>query len=117
MRHILGFLAGYLISLVSSILLFRVSGHDPGRPASASFMLLTAIYGIAFAFLGGWVAARIGKFSTGCAVGVMIAALSIFSLFTDIGASHWAQAVSFFLMAPAAVAGAWKQRGLQHSAA
>jgi hypothetical protein len=117
MRHILGFLAGYLISLVTSILLFRVSGHDPGRPASASFMFFTAIYGIAFAFLGGWVAARIGNFSTGCAVAIMIALLSIFSFVTDIGASHWAQAVSIFLMAPAAVAGAWKRRSLQHSAA
>jgi hypothetical protein len=80
-------------------------------------MLFTAIYGVAFAFLGGWVAAHISKFSTGCAVGVMIAALSLFSLFTDIGASHWAQMVSLLLMAPAAVAGAWKRRGLQHSAA
>jgi hypothetical protein len=117
MLRILGFLAGYLISLVSSILLFRLSSHDPGRPASVGFMLLTAIYGVAFAFLGGWVAARIGRFSTGCAVGVMIAVLSLFSLFTDIGASHWAQMVSFFLMAPAAVAGAWTRRGLEHSAA
>jgi hypothetical protein len=117
MRRILGFLAGYSISLISSILLFRLSGQDPGRPASAGFMLFTAIYGIAFAFLGGWVAANIGRFSTGCAVGVMIAALSLFSIFTDIGASHWAQLVSLVLMAPAAVAGAWRRRGLQHSAA
>ena len=117
MRHIFGFLAGYLISLVSSILLFRVSGHDPGVPAGAGFVLLTAIYGVAFAFLGGWVAARIGNFSTGCAVAGMIAVLSLVAFFTDIGASHWAQIISFFLMAPAAVVGAWKRRGLQHSAA
>jgi hypothetical protein len=117
MRRILGFLAGYSISLVSSILLFRVSGHDPGRPASALFMVFTAIYGIAFAFLGGWIAAHIGGFSTGCAVGVMIVVLSLFSFVTDIGASHWAQIVSLVLMAPAAVAGAWRRRALEHSAA
>lgn len=109
-RRILGFLAGYFVSALSSIAWFTLSGHLPHLPAPVWFMVLTAVYGIGFAILGGYVAAKIGVYGTGVAVGVAIAIISVFSWVTDIGAAHWSQPIALFLMAPAAVFGARRAR-------
>jgi hypothetical protein len=104
--RIAGFLLGYLISGVSSFLLFTVSRHAPHQPASPPFISFAAIYGVAFAFFGGWVAAKIGGHSSGVAVGIIIAVMSVFSAWYDHAGSHWSQWVAVLLMAPAAVIGA-----------
>ena len=54
---IVGWLTGYLISLVSSILFFLVGHIAPHKPASTGVMWLTAIYGMAFAVLAAAVGA------------------------------------------------------------
>jgi hypothetical protein len=104
--RIAGFLLGYLISGVSSFVLFMASHHDPHQPAPTAFIVFAAIYGMAFAFFGGWVAAKIGGRTTGTAVGVAIAVLSVWSAGLDHVGSHWSQWVAVLLMAPAAVIGA-----------
>jgi len=104
--RIAGFLLGYLISGVSSFVLFMAAHRDPHRPAPAAFIVFAAVYGMGFAFFGGWVAAKIGRRTTGTAVGVAIAVVSVWSAWLDSANSHWSQWVGVLLMAPAAVIGA-----------
>jgi hypothetical protein len=105
LRQLMGWLVGYGISLASSLAWFACL-HRPAYLVQPKwFVVATAIYGILFAILGGYVAARIGTYPTGFAVGVTIAVLSIISLVVEAGA-HWAQYISLVLMSPAAVAGA-----------
>jgi len=54
-------LAGYLTFGISAALLFGLTGVDPNAAAPMSFMVLTALYGIAFAILGGYLAAKIAN--------------------------------------------------------
>lgn len=100
-----GFLAGYGLSLASSIAFFQLSGRPPYLPQPMWFMVLTAVYGIAFSVLAGYAAASIGTYSTGFAVAVTIFVLSILSLLMDKG-GHWSQFIALVLMAPATVLGA-----------
>jgi hypothetical protein len=105
LRQLMGWVVGYGISLASSLAWFACMHRPPYLAQPKWYMVATAIYGFLFAILAGYVAARIGTYPTGFAVGVTIAVLSILSLLTDKGA-HWSQYVSLVLMSPAAVLGA-----------
>jgi hypothetical protein len=105
LRQVLGWLVGYGISLASSLAWFAAMHRPPYLAQPKWFMVATAVYGILFAILAGYVAARVGSYPTGFAVGVTIAVLSIISLLVDAG-THWSQYVALVLMSPAAVLGA-----------
>lgn len=112
-RFIAGWLVGYLISMVSSILFFLVLHIGPHQPASTGVIVGTAIYGILFAALGAIVGAsflRRHAINIGAAIAVTIALIAMWSWWATPRDSHWSQAIAVLLMAPAAQFGALFRR-------
>lgn len=114
-RAFAGVIAGYAIFALSAALLFRLSGRDPHAVPDLRFALLSIAFGIAFAALGGWIAALIGGEKGPAAsltLGAAIAIGAVISLVARPGAGAiWSQLAALFLMAPAAVlAGRMRRR-------
>ena len=108
-----GWLVGYLISMVSSILFFVVGHIPPHQPASSGVMWATAIYGIIFAVLGSVIGAslaRVYALGIGAAIALTIGLVAIWSWYSTPTAAHWSQAIAVLLMAPAAQFGALFRR-------
>ena len=113
LRSIAGMIVGYLAFALSAVLLFRVAGQAPHAPAGVGFMVGSTLYGIAFAGLGGWLAARIAATPAQAprwpAAGVAaIAALgAALSLAFELrhGGAIWSPLVGLLFMPPAALAG------------
>ncbi len=102
-------IAGYLIFAISAALLFRLAQRNPHAPASATFMILTTIYGFVFAFLGGYVAARVAnrlELLHASLLALLLATGAMISLFAELGrGSVWTQISALLFMAPAAALG------------
>jgi len=110
MRSAVGVVVGYIIFAVSAALLFQLSGHNPHGVVSSQFMMLSIVYGMAFAALGGWVAEKIGKnpWKPAVALTVVIAVGAIASIMTTPNTeSRWSQWSAVLLMAPSALIGGW----------
>lgn len=107
LRTIVGVIVGWLIFAVPSVALFRLAGVEPYAHATAAFVAGSIVYGVAFALLGGYVAARIAiRIGAARAVGVVIAVAALLSLGIRPGeGAIWSQLAAFALMAPAAVIG------------
>ena len=114
MRAFLAVLAGYLIFAGSAVLLFRVTKVDPHSPAAVGFELLTIIYGIAFALLGGFVTGKIARrtdLGCGIAIALLIALGATVSMIARPGeGALWTQTAALLLFAPASLAGDWIRR-------
>jgi hypothetical protein len=113
-KRIVGVIAGYGIFVVSSLLLFNLSGQKPHAQASTGFQIITALYGIVFSFLSGFVVQIIAKHKTlavNYVLGLIIAGFATFSLFKAEG-SHWTQLLAIFMFAPVSVSGGlfWLKR-------
>ena len=52
-RSIVAVIVGYGVFAVSAGALFSLSGQDPHGEATAPFMVVAVVYGVAFALLGG----------------------------------------------------------------
>jgi hypothetical protein len=77
-----GWLAGYLVSLISSILFFVVGHIVPEKPASSGVMVATAIYGVVFAVLGAAIGASFYRrfaLGIGAAIALTIGAMAMWS--------------------------------------
>jgi VIT1/CCC1 family predicted Fe2+/Mn2+ transporter len=112
-RCALGWLVGYLISAVSSILFFQIGHIAPHAAASTGLIWATAIYGILFAIVGAIVGAnfsRANALGIGAALAATIAGVALWSWTETPEAPHWTQAIAIFLMAPAAQFGALFRR-------
>lgn len=110
---VLGWLTGYLISLVSSILFFLLGHIASHQPASTGVMWGTAIYGIVFAGIGAAVGASFSRknaIGIGAAIALTIGIVALWSWYKTPQDSHWSQAVAIFLMAPAAQFGSLTRR-------
>ena len=110
---LLGWLVGYLISCISSILFFIVGHISPAKPASTTVMWITAIYGIVFAVIGAVVGANFCRrfaLGIGAAVALTIGAVALWSWYSTPGHAHWTQLIAILLMAPAAQFGALFRR-------
>ncbi|MNK32725.1 hypothetical protein D3C87_511930 [compost metagenome] len=106
-RKILAVLAGYAIFVISSLLLFKLSGQKPHANASMFFKLLTLLYGTCFAALSGYILRLIAKTSNlnlNYVLAIIIAGFATFSLFSASG-SHWTQLLAIFIFAPASILG------------
>jgi RsiW-degrading membrane proteinase PrsW (M82 family) len=106
MRAVLGFVVGYAISLTSSVAYFQLLHRDPHAAAPYWFVAVTALFGVVFAVLAGFVAVKIagpgrGQ-KTGTAVGIAILVVALLSAVIDVRGAHWSQIVAMVLMAPAA---------------
>lgn len=108
MRSAIGVVVGYLVFAVSAALLFQLSGHNPHGVVSSPFMMLSIIYGMVFAALGGWIAEKIGKnpWKPAVALAVVIAVGAIVSIaMTPDTEARWSQWSAVILMAPSALIG------------
>jgi hypothetical protein len=109
LRSVLGVVIGYAIFAAAAVLLFRVANRDPRVAASVVWMIGSIAYGIMFAFLGGYVAARIAArrpiFHAGVvALILLIGAILSFVVRTG-GGAIWIELAAVFLMTPAAFLG------------
>jgi hypothetical protein len=111
LRSIAAVLLGYIIFAASAVALFRLTGHAPHAPASAVFMVVTVVVGIAFAMIGGYVAGWLAgrrPMAHAVAVAVVLAAGAAASLAATIGqGAVWTQVAALVFMAPSAVLGGW----------
>ena len=110
---VLGWFVGYLISCVSSILFFIVGHISPAKPASATVMWITAIYGIVFAVIGAIVGANFARryaLGIGASIALTIGAVALWSWYSSPDHAHWIQLIAILLMAPAAQFGALFRR-------
>jgi len=110
LRTVIGVIVGYVIFAVSAALLFQLTGQKPHAVVATSFMLVSIVYGMLFAAVGGWVAEMIGKNPWKPAVGVaiVIAGGAIASILaTPSSESRWSQWSAIFLMAPSVLIGGW----------
>src|SRR6187431_1872777 len=94
-RSVLSVLAGYLLFAISAYSIFRLSGRPPHEEAPLLFMAGSSAFGMVFAFLGGYLAARLAgraPFGHGLAVGIILAAGASVSLAKTMGhGSIWSQ--------------------------
>jgi hypothetical protein len=113
-RTILGVLAGDLIFIGTSALLFYFTQTDPHAPAAVGFIFLCALCGIAFALLGGFVAGKISArpdLITGLLLAAIIAIPAIITAITRPGqGAIWSQMAALLLMSPAALFGDWLRK-------
>src|SRR5215472_4900681 len=111
MRTVLAVVAGYLIFAGSAVLLFHLTNVDPHSPAALSFKTFTIAYGLAFAFLSGFVAGNIAwrtDLVCGIALALVIAVGATISMLARPGAGAlWTQSAALLLFAPASLAGDW----------
>src|SRR3954470_17504268 len=94
---VLGWLVGYLISCISSILFFLVGHISPAKPASATVMWITAIYGIVFAVIGAVVGANFCRrfaLGIGAAIALTIGAVALWSWYTTPDHAHWTHLIA-----------------------
>jgi hypothetical protein len=108
-RSIASVIAGYLIFGISAGVLFRLAQRDPHAPAPAAFMILSTVYGVVFACLGGYAAARIAQrleLLHAAILALLMATGALISLFAELGrGSAWSQIAALLFMAPAAALG------------
>ena len=106
-RKIVSVLAGYSIFVVTSLALFKLSGHKPHSNPTNLFVSLTAVYGAAFSFLSGLavqLVARTKNLNLNYILAFIIAGFATFSFFKSDG-NHWTQVLAIFIFAPVSVLG------------
>src|SRR5689334_16125334 len=110
-RSILAVVVGYLIFALSAFAFFQVSGQAPHQAASMPVMSGSIAFGMVFALLGGYVAARIAgrrPLAHGVAVAAVLALGATVSLLSTFGkGAVWSQVGALVLMAPCAVFAGW----------
>ena len=106
LRSVLAVILGYAVFAVSAVLLFKLTGRDPHATQDLPFVILTTIYGMVFAALGGILTARVagGKPTVHAAVLSVVIALGAASSLIASPGSHakWSQLGALLLMAPSA---------------
>jgi len=107
LRNILSVIAGYAIFVVTSLLLFKVSGKDPHADPTTLFFVLTLGYGMLFSFLSGLLTKLIANTKSlqmNYILAIIIAGFATFSFFKTEG-NHWTQLLAIFVFAPVSVLG------------
>ena len=111
LKSIAAVLLGYLVFAVPAGLLFIVSGQDPHLEPTLAFEVGSVVYGMVFAFIGGWISGIIANRNEvrhAIGVGVIILILAVISIVVQIGkGSMWSQLSTIFLMVPSAVFGGY----------
>ena len=109
MKSLLAVLVGYLVFGIPTVLLFTVAGIDPRQAPELGFRIWSTVYGVFFAFAGGYVAARIaGKREIAHAgvVACILAILATVSLIAQPGhGSLWSQIAALGFMTPSVILG------------
>jgi hypothetical protein len=109
MKSLLAVLVGYLVFGVPTIILFTVAGVDPRQEPELGFRIWSTVYGVFFAFAGGYVAARIAgrkEVIHAIAVACLLAFLATVSFIMQPGhGSLWSQIAALGFMTPAVILG------------
>ena len=109
LRSLAAVLGGYLIFAFSAVALFQLSGRDPHAPQPLWFAVASVAYGMAFAALGGFVAARLAPARArlhAAGVALVLALGATVSLVASPGGgATWSQWAALALMAPSAYFG------------
>jgi hypothetical protein len=113
LRSITALIVGYVVFALSAVLLFQIAGQAPHAAASVGFMVGSTLYGIAFACLGGWLAARIAATPThaprwpalGMAAIITLGAAISLAFELRRGGAIWSPLSALLFMPPAALAG------------
>jgi len=108
-RNILAVIVGYLIFVISAVLLFQISGQKPHSETSTAFVIFVILFGAVFATVGGFIAQVIAKSKTlmiNYVLALIMAGFASFSLFKTDG-NHYTQIAAIFLFAPLSVLGGY----------
>jgi hypothetical protein len=118
-RSVAAVFVGYLVFALSAFAFFQATGQEPHQVGTMSVMVGSAAFGMAFALLGGYLAAWLAgrqPMKHGIAVAVVLAVGALASLLSTVGkGAVWSQAAALVLMAPSAAFGGWlraKQLGV-----
>jgi uncharacterized membrane protein YeaQ/YmgE (transglycosylase-associated protein family) len=106
-RKILAVIAGYAIFVITSLALFKLSGHAPHADPGTGFFILTIIYGIACSFIAGLIVqliARTKDLKLHYVLAFIIAGFAAFSLLKSDG-NHWTQILAIVVFAPVSIVG------------
>ncbi|QPH40988.1 hypothetical protein [Pedobacter endophyticus] len=106
-RKILSIIAGYSVFVISSLLLFELSGQKPHEDAINLFIIFAAIYGAFFSIVAGYITRLIAKSETlniNYILAVIIAGFALFSLVGSDG-RHWTQILAIVIFAPISIVG------------
>jgi hypothetical protein len=108
-QSILGVFIGYAVFALSAVVLFHAAGRDPHTQQDLLFTAAAILYGMAFAAVGGLIAALIAgrrPVLHAAIVGVILAAGALASLVSRPGAGAiWSQVAAICLMAPSVLVG------------
>jgi peptidoglycan/LPS O-acetylase OafA/YrhL len=104
LRSIGAVAAGYFVFVVSAVLIFQLSGHDPHADAPIAFEIAILVWGAVFAMVGGWLAAHVSvrRPATHAAVVALVIALGATVSMLTAGGARWSQAAALVVMAPCA---------------
>ena len=112
-RKILAVIVGYAIFVITSLLLFKISGQKPHADAANFFIICSAIYGALFSIIAGYATNLISKSSTlnvNYILALLIAGFASFSLFKSEG-NHWTQILAIVIFAPISILGGMLAKG------
>ncbi|WP_316771825.1 hypothetical protein [Pedobacter frigiditerrae] len=108
-RKILAVIVGYIIFAATALAFFKVFDIEAHSVASTTVMIQTAINGIIFSALAGWITqliAKTGNLKINYILALLIAAFATFSFFKASG-EHWTQLMAIFIFAPVSIVGGW----------
>jgi hypothetical protein len=108
-----GWFCGYLVSLASSILLFSLTGIEPGKPPSVWVLSGVSFYCIVFGGIGGSIGSSFSSrhaLPIGVAIALTHIAMAARNWHAAPGRSHWTELIAILLIAPAALFGAFLRR-------
>lgn len=111
LRSVFSVIIGYFLFALSAFAFFRLSGQPPHEEAPLPFVIGSTVFGMVFAFFGGYLAAWLAKrrpLAHAISVAIVLAVGAIASLFSTLGhGAIWSQLAALILMAPSAVIGGW----------
>lgn len=108
-KNIVAVIAGYLIFAISAVMFFKLTNTDPHTDPTTGYAIATAIYGVVFSALGGFITeliARTGNIKINLLLAVLMAGFAAFSLFKS-ASNHWTQLLAIVLFAPTSILGGW----------
>ena len=108
LREVTAGLAGFLLFMAASVVLFHISGYDPYAEVSRNFQVTSIAYGVVFALISGYVTALLSPLSRvrpALMVALLIAVVAILSMLASDAVEAWSQMAALILMAPAVVFG------------
>ena len=108
LRVIAGIIVGYLIFVVPSYLLLRLTRVDPHAPISLAFEFTAVILGMIFALLAGYLGTTIAGGRTMWAAVIIAAVLAAGAISSMVATGvNWSPVAALMCMVPAVVVGGW----------